>query len=142
MGAMNRFCTLAGLLALLAGCAQPLAPAGAPPANAPVTQPEGSSGYTARAGAATQKFAVAAADPRAAEAGAKMLRAGGSAIDAAIAVQMVLALVEPQSSGLGGGAFMLYFDGRRVQAFDGRETAPASADDKLFLQANGQPMGF
>jgi gamma-glutamyltranspeptidase/glutathione hydrolase len=53
------------------------------------------------------------------------LRAGGSAIDAAIAVQMVLALVEPQSSGLAGGAFMLHYDGKKVDAYDGRETAPA-----------------
>jgi gamma-glutamyltranspeptidase/glutathione hydrolase len=86
--------------------------------------------------------AVAAAHPLAAQAGADMLRAGGSAIDAAIAVQMVLTLVEPQSSGIGGGAFLLYHDGQRVQAFDGRETAPASADGQLFMGTDGQPMGF
>ncbi len=71
-----------------------------------------------------------------------MLKAGGSALDAAVAVQMVLALVEPQSSGLGGGAFLLHWDGQAVQAWDGRETAPAQADERLFLRADGQPMSF
>ena len=71
-----------------------------------------------------------------------MLRDGGSAVDAAIAVQMVLTLVEPQSSGIGGGAFLLHFDGRRVQAFDGRETAPAHASESMFLDAQGQPLPF
>jgi gamma-glutamyltranspeptidase/glutathione hydrolase len=141
---INRFCTLACLLALLAGCAAPsttsTTPAVALPA--PAAQPEGGSGLHTHAGWATQHFAVAAADARAAQAGYQMIKAGGSAVDAAIAVQMVLALVEPQSSGLGGGAFMLYANGRQVQAFDGRETAPASADGKLFLQADGQPMPF
>ena len=86
--------------------------------------------------------AVAAANPLASEAGRAMLRAGGSAIDAAIAMQMVLTLVEPQSSGIGGGAFILYWDGKRVQAFDGREAAPAAVTEKLFLQADGTPMPF
>ncbi len=72
----------------------------------------------------------------------QILRAGGSAVDAAIAVQMVLALVEPQSSGLGGGAFLLHFDGKHTQAYDGRETAPAGATPALFLNANGKPMAF
>src|SRR5689334_2541971 len=69
---------------------------------------------------------VAAANPLAAEAGREMLRRGGSAIDAAIATQMVLNLVEPQSSGIGGGAFLLYWSARdrRVESYDGRETAP------------------
>ncbi len=70
-----------------------------------------------------------------------MLRAGGSAVDAAIAVQMVLALVEPQSSGLGGGAFLLHFDGKQVQAFDGRETAPAAVAPNELMGSNGQPLG-
>jgi gamma-glutamyltranspeptidase/glutathione hydrolase len=64
------------------------------------------------------------------------------AVDAAIAVQMVLTLVEPQSSGIGGGAFLLHFNGREVEAFDGRETAPAAADERLFLGADGKPMAF
>jgi gamma-glutamyltranspeptidase/glutathione hydrolase len=85
---------------------------------------------------------AAAANPLASEAGRAMLRAGGSAIDAAIAMQMVLTLVEPQSSGIGGGAFILYWDGNRVQAFDGREAAPATVTESLFLQADGTPMPF
>jgi len=93
-------------------------------------------------GRAAQRFAVAAANPLATEAGYRVLKAGGSAVDAAIAVQMVLTLVEPQSSGIGGGAFLLHWDGQRLEAFDGRETAPAAADEALFLQADGKPMAF
>lgn len=87
---------------------------------------------------------VAAAHPLAAEAGLAMLRAGGSAVDAAIAAQMVLALVEPQSSGLGGGAFLLHYDAatRAVTSWDGRETAPAAARPDLFLAADGTPLRF
>lgn len=81
---------------------------------------------------------VAAAHPLAVDAGYEMLRAGGSAVDAVVAVQMVLALVEPQSSGLGGGAFLLSWDGRALAAWDGRETAPAAADERLFLDAQGR----
>ncbi|MBX3654709.1 MAG: gamma-glutamyltransferase family protein [Ramlibacter sp.] len=105
-------------------------------------QPEGSSGYTEKPGWATTKFAVAAANPLATDAGYQILKAGGSAIDAAIAVQMVLGLVEPQSSGIGGGAFLLHYNGKDVEAFDGRETAPAAANEKLFLKADGKPMAF
>ena len=105
-------------------------------------QPEGSSGYTAKPGWATKKFAVAAANPLATDAGYQVLKAGGSAIDAAIAVQMVLTLVEPQSSGIGGGAFLLHSAGGKVEAFDGRETAPMAADEKLFLGADGKPLPF
>jgi gamma-glutamyltranspeptidase/glutathione hydrolase len=130
---------LSGLLAalVLAGCA------GAPPFAYTVhAQPEGASGYTAKPGWTTTRFAVAAANPLATDAGYQVLKAGGSAIDAAIAVQMVLTLVEPQSSGIGGGAFLLHFDGRAVEAFDGRETAPAAADETLFLGADGKPLPF
>ncbi|HET8748325.1 MAG TPA: gamma-glutamyltransferase [Ramlibacter sp.] len=105
-------------------------------------QPEAASGLTAKPGWATTKFAVAAANPLATDAGYRVLKAGGSAVDAAIAVQMVLALVEPQSSGIGGGTFLLHFDGREVEAFDGRETAPAAADERLFLGADGKPLAF
>ena len=105
-------------------------------------QPEAASGFTAKPGWATSKFAVAAANPLATDAGYQVLRAGGSAVDAAIAVQMVLTLVEPQSSGIGGGAFLLHSNGREVEAFDGRETAPAAADERLFLGADGRPLPF
>lgn len=127
------------LAALLAACA------GTPSSNFSYSvphQPEGASGITAKPGWATRKYAVAAANPLATDAGFQVLRAGGSAIDAAIAVQMVLTLVEPQSSGIGGGAFLLHFNGRDVEAFDGRETAPAAADERLFLGPNGQPLPF
>ena len=84
---------------------------------------------------------IAAAHPAAAEAGAHILETGGDAIDAAIAAQMVLGLVEPQSSGGGGGGFLLYYDAARgvVETFSGRETAPAAADERLFLDADGTP---
>ncbi|HKF72664.1 MAG TPA: gamma-glutamyltransferase [Stellaceae bacterium] len=87
---------------------------------------------------------VAAANPLAAEAGRAMLREGGSAIDAAIATQMVLTLVEPQSSGIGGGAFLLYWSARdaRVESYDGRETAPAAARPDRFLGPDGTPLAF
>lgn len=121
--------------ALLAACAFT-------PSNNRPDQPEGASGYTAKPGWATSTFAVASANPVAAEAGVRMLRAGGSAMDAAIAVQMVLALVEPQSSGIGGGAFLLHFDSKEVQAYDGRETAPAAADERLLMGPDNKPLPF
>jgi gamma-glutamyltranspeptidase/glutathione hydrolase len=102
--------------------------------------PEIATGYAAKAGKSAQKFMVAAANPLATEAGYQMLKQGGSAIDAAIATQLVLTLVEPQSSGIGGGAFLLYSDGKRVQSYDGRETAPAAADEHLFQDADGKPV--
>jgi gamma-glutamyltranspeptidase/glutathione hydrolase len=108
----------------------------------PPLLPEAASGYVEKPGWATRKFAVAAANPLATDAGYQVLKAGGSAIDAAIAVQMVLTLVEPQSSGIGGGAFLLHFNGKDVEAFDGRETAPAGVDEKLFLGADGKPVAF
>jgi gamma-glutamyltranspeptidase/glutathione hydrolase len=105
-------------------------------------QPDDPVGYQEKPGWATQGFAVAAANPLATDAGYQILKAGGSAIDAAIAVQMVLTLVEPQSSGIGGGAFVLHHDGKKVEAYDGRETAPSAATDKLFLDAQGKPLPF
>jgi len=124
------------LLTGLAGCSAPDSANRIPPA------PEASSGYNAKPGWATERFAVAAANPLATEAGYRILKAGGSALDAAVAVQMVLSLVEPQSSGLGGGAFLLYWDGSQVTALDGRETAPAAVDENLFMKADGTPMDF
>jgi gamma-glutamyltranspeptidase / glutathione hydrolase len=107
----------------------------------PFQQPEGASGITEKPGWATSKFAVAAANPLATDAGYQVLKAGGSAVDAAIAVQLVLGLVEPQSSGIAGGAFLLHFDGKSTEAFDGRETAPAGVDENLFM-VDGKPMAF
>lgn len=87
---------------------------------------------------------VAAANPQATQVGVDVLRAGGSAVDAAVAIQAVLGLVEPQSSGLGGGAFMVYYDAktREVTAYDGRETAPMGATQRLFLDDEGKPLPF
>jgi len=87
---------------------------------------------------------VSTANPHASTAAIEILRRGGSAIDAAIAAQLVLGLVEPQSSGLGGGAFLLHWDAgsETVEAYDGRETAPAAARPDLFLKPDGTPMPF
>jgi gamma-glutamyltranspeptidase/glutathione hydrolase len=87
---------------------------------------------------------VVAANPLAAQAGLEALRAGGSAADAVVAVQTVLGLVEPQSSGLGGGAFLTLYDAQtgKITTFDGRETAPAAATPELFLGVDGKPLGF
>ncbi|MDO8069330.1 MULTISPECIES: gamma-glutamyltransferase [unclassified Janthinobacterium] len=109
-------------------------------AEVPQKAPEIATAYAEKSGWAAQKFMVAAANPLAADAGYQMLKKGGSAIDAAIATQLVLTLVEPQSSGIGGGAFLLYSTAKGVQAFDGRETAPASADEHLFQNADGSPV--
>ncbi|MDR3511846.1 MAG: gamma-glutamyltransferase family protein [Caulobacteraceae bacterium] len=110
--------------------------ASAPPASA--AEPSKPPGPLAR------HAMIAAANPLAAEAGLKVLKAGGTAIDAAVAVQAVLGLVEPQSSGLGGGAFMIYYDARTrtTTAYDGRETAPAGAAPDMFLGPDGRPLPF
>ena len=134
------------VLALLSACASgptTQAPATALRYSVPdhVTQPEAASGNNAKPGWAFTRQAVAAANPLATDAGHQVLRAGGSALDAAIAVQMVLGLVEPQSSGIGGGAFLLHFDGQKVTAHDGRETAPAGARGDMFLD-QGEPLPF
>ncbi len=106
--------------------------------------PEGESGWRARTAVETRRDMVVAAHPLAVQAGVEMLAAGGSATDAAIAAQWVLGLVEPQSSGLGGGGFFLYYDAQRntIQSIDGRETAPASAQPQRFLDTNEQPMPY
>ena len=113
------------------------------PVNEPPPAPELGSGYRSDLSPRhAERHMAAAANPLAAEAGREMLRQGGSAIDAAIAMQAVLTLVEPQSSGIGGGAFIMLWDGHTVHAYDGRETAPAGATERLFLKADGQPMAF
>lgn len=150
---MLRRGTLAvAVVSLLAACGttekEPKAVAAHATTAAPATAamppaPEVSSGY--RPGMTTtfaHKHIAAAANPLATEAGREILRAGGSAIDAAIAMQAVLTLVEPQATGIGGGAFIMYWDGKRVQAYDGRETAPAGATENLFMRPDGKPMEF
>ncbi|NWB24521.1 MULTISPECIES: gamma-glutamyltransferase [unclassified Pseudomonas] len=120
----------------LAACHSATAPE-LPPA------PELGSGYrTDMSTRHAERHMAAAANPLAAEAGREILRKGGSAIDAAITMQAVLTLVEPQSSGIGGGAFIMLWDGKQVHAYDGRETAPAGATERLFLKADGTPMAF
>jgi gamma-glutamyltranspeptidase/glutathione hydrolase len=90
------------------------------------------------------KGMVAAANPLAVEAGLRVLRDGGSAVDAAVAIQAVLGLVEPQSSGLGGGSFMVFYDAKtsKVTAYDGREKAPSGASPDMFMGADGKPLPF
>ena len=147
---MKRLLSTVAIGSLLAACANTppthptpqAAPSSPPGPGTVVQQPESASGFTPKPGWATAKFAVAAANPLATEAGYQTLKAGGSAIDAAIAVQMVLTLVEPQSSGIGGGAFLLHSNAGKVEAFDGRETAPASANENLFIGADGKPLPF
>jgi gamma-glutamyltranspeptidase/glutathione hydrolase len=111
-------------------------------ANRPA--PEGATGWTAKTAVSAAHEMVVAAHPLAAQAGADILAAGGGATDAAIATQLVLGLVEPQSSGLGGGAFALVWDAaaRRLTSLDGRETAPAGATPALFLGPDGKPTDF
>ena len=91
-----------------------------------------------------QKWMVAAANPHAVEAGADVLARGGTAADALVAVQAMLGLVEPQSSGLGGGAFLVWYDAAsgEVTTLDGRETAPLAATPRLFQDENGDPLKF
>ncbi|MBD5769597.1 gamma-glutamyltransferase [Marinomonas colpomeniae] len=106
--------------------------------------PEASSGIQTKALTHAQDFMVASANPVASKAGYDVLKAGGSAIDALVAVQMMLGLVEPQSSGLGGGAFAVYYDAKKqkLTTFDGRETAPMAATPELFQDENGEPLSF
>jgi gamma-glutamyltranspeptidase/glutathione hydrolase len=118
------------LAAALTLCAAPVL--AAQPAPAPAAQPQ-----------PTSNGAVSAADPRAAQAGVEMLRAGGSAADAAFATMLALTVVEPQSSGIGGGGFLVYHDQRRgLSSYDGRETAPHAATPAYFLGPDGQPRTF
>ena len=119
-------------LLLLASACAPLSQVSEAPSPPPATAaPQG-------------QVMVAAANPLAVEAGLEVLRAGGSAVDAAVAVQAVLGLVEPQSSGLGGGAFLVHYDAETgtVSAYNGRETAPAAATPDMFLNEEGKPLPF
>ena len=108
------------------------------------SQPDEPTGTRAQALATAKRHMIAAGHPLAVEAGLGILERGGSAIDAMIATQLVLNLVEPSSSGIGGGAFLLYYDARAraLRAVDARETAPAAAVPALFAQPDGKPMAF
>ncbi len=124
-------------LAIVLACATPGL------AQRPLIEPEQATGRTDGAVSHATRHMITTANRLASEAGREILRAGGSAVDAAIAAQLVLGLVEPQSSGLGGGAFLLHWDKSRgtLAAFDGRETAPATAKPDRFMK-DGAPMPF
>lgn len=121
------------------GFAQQATDAVAPEASTPGLTDSG-----ATAPVRAKSWMVSAANPLAAKAGADLLAKGGNAIDAMVAVQLVLGLVEPQSSGLGGGAFLVYWDAaaKKLTTLDGRETAPAGARPQLFLDDKGEPLDF
>ncbi len=107
-----------------------------------VREPEAATGYQAKKAVHGKEFMVVAANPYASHAGFNILEQGGSAVDAAIAMQLVLTLVEPQSSGIGGGTFMLHWDNQQqnMTTFDGRETAPSEATSDLFLDEQGKAL--
>jgi len=107
-------------------------------------QPEAYTGLSELKAGETTSAMVVAAHPLATQAGVNILAKGGSAVDAAITVQLVLTLVEPQSSGIGGGAFMLHYahQGEQLQMFDGRETAPSLITPEHFLEKDGSPQSF
>jgi gamma-glutamyltranspeptidase / glutathione hydrolase len=121
----------AGMLAALAAGAVTPAPA-----------PEAATGFSYRNEVVGRHEMIVTATPLSTEAGLQMLRRGGSVVDAAIAAQAMLGLTEPQSSGIGGGAFMVLYDGQRVTSYDGRETAPAAARPNRFQTPAGQDMPF
>ncbi|MGF1906161.1 gamma-glutamyltransferase [Aliivibrio salmonicida] len=106
--------------------------------------PEAATGLTQQNLVEGKEWMIASANPYASEAGAEMLRKGGNAIDAMVATQLVLGLVEPQSSGIGGGAFLVYWDAKKkaLTTFDGRETAPLEVTPQLFQDDKGQPLKF
>ncbi|WMT91049.1 gamma-glutamyltransferase [Pelagibacterium sp. H642] len=113
-------------------------------AQDPPPQPEQTTAIAERESVTTDDFMVAAAHPLATQAGYDVLAAGGTAADAAVAVQTMLGLVEPQSSGLGGGAFLLYWDAEtgELTTYDAREKAPLAADETYWLDENGEPLEF
>lgn len=134
------FLALAAVVSILAGPGVASAQFSPPSPSSP----EAASGIVAKQLVRARRHLVVAANPLAADAGRDVLREGGSAVDAAIAVQLVLNLVEPQSSGLGGGAFLVHFEAARgaVTTLDGRETAPKSARSDMLLGADGVPLAF
>lgn len=136
---------LFSLLAAFSLAAHARQPAAALPAPATESHaPEQDTGRVSQQLAEARQFMAASANPLATEAGYDILKRGGSAIDALIAMQTTLSLTEPQSSGLGGGAFLVYWDNRakKLTTFDARETAPEAATAQLFLDENGKPLEF
>ncbi len=113
-------------------------------ALAEIREPEAATGFNQKKTVSAKEYMVIAANPYASKAGLAMLEKGGSAVDAAIAAQLVLSLVEPQSSGIGGGTFILHWHQKKQQltTFDGRETAPKTAGSDLFLDENGKPLSW
>ncbi len=107
-----------------------------------IREPEAATGFNQKKAVSAKQYMVVAANHYASQAGLTMLEKGGSAVDAAIAAQLVLSLVEPQSSGLGGGTFMLHWHKKtqKLTTYDGRETAPKAATSALFLAENGKPL--
>lgn len=107
-------------------------------------QPEETTAIADRESVTAEDFMIATAHPLATQAGYDVLAAGGRAADAAVAAQVMLGLVEPQSSGLGGGAFLLYWDAEtgELTTYDAREKAPLAADETYWLNENGEPLGF
>ena len=133
---LRRLWCRSAALSLLALTGLPMA------ASAQHAAPEGSSGRVGKEIVRAERYLVVSANPLASEAGAAILAEGGTAVDAAVTTQLMLNLVEPQSSGIGGGAFLLYWDAgtRTLTTFDGRETAPALAGPDYFLKADGTAM--
>ena len=116
----------------------------AKPSTKETRDPEAATGINLKSVVTSQKFMISAANPYATDAGYRVLKEGGSAIDAAIATQMVLTLVEPQSSGIGGGAFILNWDKKtqKLTSWDGREKAPSAATGELFISPKGKQMSW
>ena len=133
----------ASIAIVLTAAAGPGAQAQRAPAPTKLPATIASATFELKSGTAAHAM-VSAANPLAVQTGVKVLKAGGTALDAAVAIQMVLGLVEPQSSGVGGGAFLTYYDAktRKVTAYDGREIAPAGASPDMFLGDDGKPMPF
>lgn len=113
-------------------------------AHAEDIEPEGATGTHTREKVYAKDYMVVSPHPQASKIGETIIQQGGNAMDAAVAMQVALTLFEPQSSGIGGGAFLMYYDAntKEVYSFDGREMAPASADGKLFLKPSGEPLSF
>jgi gamma-glutamyltranspeptidase / glutathione hydrolase len=140
-----RSAVAAALTICAASLSAPHADAQKAPASGPTrSAPEAATGHHEQALAVARRHMVATANLTASEIGRRILREGGNAADAAVAVQLVLNLVEPQSSGIGGGAFLLHYDAatRTLKSYDGRETAPAAARPDGFLSPDGKPIPF